>query len=249
VLLAGDELLRFADPAGRGGSWGAQLERAPFVGGQDNVPALEAAWDEAEKRGAVVVWIHGPQPVGIAPADALLQRWDRRPDGPRLVAFPLAPGPNRVLEALDGVAAVSSAVREGHVQEDLERLLESWSRPASLPVATRIRSEGSAPGDPASKTSDHLVRLWAREETLRLSAAPATLAAATELAAAYRLVTPVTGAVVLETAAQYQAAGLTPGSAANVPTIPEPETWALLVLVLCAAAYAARRRRSTWTAA
>jgi hypothetical protein len=249
VLVAGDDLLRFNDPAGRGGSWGTQLGRAPFVGGQDSVPALEAAWDEAEQRNAVVVWIHGPQPVGLAPTDALRQRWERRPDGPRMLSFPLAPGANRVLEALDGVRAVSAVVREGDVETDLVRLLESWSRPTSRPVATRLRVDEAAPSDRASKTSDHLVRLWARDETERLAAVPDTLAAATELAAAYRLVTPVTGAVVLETAAQYEAAGLTPGSAANVPTIPEPETWALLALALCAAAYAARRRRSGWTAA
>jgi len=213
------------------------------------VPALEAAWDEAERRGGVVVWIHGPQPVGLAPTDALLQRWERNPGGPRLVAFALAPGANRVLEALDGVAAVSAAVREGDVGTDLARLFESWSRPTPVPVAAWTRVEGALPGESATKTSDHLVRLWARQETLRLAAAPGTLGQATELAAAYRLVTPVTGAVVLETAAQYEAAGLTPGSAANVPTIPEPETWALVALAFCAAAYAARRRRSGWTAA
>jgi hypothetical protein len=249
VLVAGDELRRLGDPAGRGGSWGAQVERSPFVGGQDNLPALEAAWDEAERKGAVIVWIHGPQPVALSPADALLQRWERRPDGPRLVAFALAPGANRVLEALDGVAAVSVAVRERGVQQDLARVLESWARPTSVAVATRTRVEGAPPGDHATKTSDHLVRLWARDEAARLAAVPATLGAAAELAAAHRLVTPVTGAVVLETAAQYEAAGLTPGSAANVPTIPEPETWALVALALCAVGYAARRRRSSWTVA
>jgi hypothetical protein len=45
------------------------------------------------------------------------------------------------------------------------------------------------------------------------------------------LVTPVSGAVVLETKAQYQAAGLTPVDPLTTPAIiPEPESWALLIL-------------------
>jgi hypothetical protein len=247
VLLAGDDVLRFNDPAGRGGSWGAQLERAPFVGGQDNVPALEAAWDEAEAKGAVVLWIHGPQPVALSPVDALRQRWERRPEGPRLLLFALAPGANRVVEALDGIDAVSAPAREGAVETDLARLLASWAGPTAEVAVARTRAGTAPPVDAAARTSDHLVRLWARDEVLRLAAAPDTLAQAAALATGYRLVTPVSGAVVLETAAQYEAANLTPGTT-NVPTIPEPETWALVVLALAAAAYASRRR-NRWTAA
>jgi hypothetical protein len=62
---------------------------------------------------------------------------------------------------------------------------------------------------------------------------------AVALAAAYRLVTPVSGAVVLETRADYVANGLTPPDAAAVPTIPEPATWALLLLVLSFVAWLA----------
>jgi hypothetical protein len=40
----------------------------------------------------------------------------------------------------------------------------------------------------------------------------------------------VTGAVVLETAAQYRAAGLEPVEAGTVPTIPEPEMVMLLIV-------------------
>ena len=57
--------------------------------------------------------------------------------------------------------------------------------------------------------------------------------AAVSLATRYRLVTPVSGAVVLETKQQYDESRLTPVSQATVPTIPEPHEWALL-LVGCA---------------
>jgi len=60
-------------------------------------------------------------------------------------------------------------------------------------------------------------------------------AAAVALASRYHLVTPVSGAVVLETQQQYDESRLTPVSQAQatVPTVPEPHEWALL-LVACA---------------
>ena len=50
------------------------------------------------------------------------------------------------------------------------------------------------------------------------------------LAARYQLVTPVTGAVVLETEQQYRENGLKPVDAGTVPTIPEPEMVVLLIV-------------------
>lgn len=58
-----------------------------------------------------------------------------------------------------------------------------------------------------------------------------SLEEATQLAVAYQLVTPVSGAVVLETKQQYTAAGLTPVEPGTVPTIPEPEMVMLIVMV------------------
>ena len=51
---------------------------------------------------------------------------------------------------------------------------------------------------------------------------------AMQLAARYQLVTPVSGAVVLETQAQYQQAGLQPVPPESVPTVPEPSATVLL---------------------
>ncbi len=59
-------------------------------------------------------------------------------------------------------------------------------------------------------------------------------AEAVALATRYRLVTPVSGAVVLETKQQYETAQLTPVDQATVPTLPEPHEWALIIIA-CAA--------------
>jgi hypothetical protein len=53
----------------------------------------------------------------------------------------------------------------------------------------------------------------------------------------------VSGAVVLETDVEYLRAGLTPPDPTAVPTIPEPETWAMLVIACLAFAWAWRQRR------
>ncbi len=79
------------------------------------------------------------------------------------------------------------------------------------------------------ETSLHLARLWARDEVLRLAGAR-KFNEAMQLAARYQLVTAVSGAVVLETKAQYERAGLKPAEAATVPVVPVPETWMLMLL-------------------
>jgi PEP-CTERM motif len=99
------------------------------------------------------------------------------------------------------------------------------------------------------ETSDHLARLWAADRIDALlrapSGAPPTVAdrkQALALAAQYHLVTAVSGAVVLDTQAATDAvAGSDPET--NVPTVPEPETWALLALVALLLMLAVRARR------
>jgi len=91
----------------------------------------------------------------------------------------------------------------------------------------------------------HLARLWARDEVLRLAAAR-EFNEAMQLAARYQLVTAVSGAVVLETKAQYERAGLKPVDAATVPVVPEPETWMLMLFAFVMfVPRIVRRRRGT----
>jgi hypothetical protein len=68
-------------------------------------------------------------------------------------------------------------------------------------------------------------------------------AAAVALATRYQLVTPVTGAVVLETAQQYDESRLTPVTPATVPTIPEPHEWALILIACAGMVWLAWRHR------
>lgn len=81
----------------------------------------------------------------------------------------------------------------------------------------------------ATKVWDHLARWHTWREVLDNDRSEAT----TQKAARYQLVTPVSGAVVQETQAQYREFGLKqadPDSVPSVPSVPEPSS-ALLTLL------------------
>ncbi|MEX2607230.1 MAG: PEP-CTERM sorting domain-containing protein [Kiritimatiellia bacterium] len=114
-----------------------------------------------------------------------------------------------------------------------EKLRPRWRAVRELSI--------TEPAD-AVRTSDHLVRLWARDQIVRsLNEGSSRIESAQELGIRHQLVTPVTGAVVLETAAQYKANNLEPVNPDTVPTIPEPATW-LLALVLMGMIFWLRRQ-------
>lgn len=236
VVLAGDEPVRLG-VAERGGATASRealatrLAGARCVGGQDNLPALVRAWDLAsESPGGAVVWIHAPQPAELSSADALRQRYERRAKGPRIYAFQTRPGPNKLAESLDGLAGVRMAPRIGDLGDDLDALLGRLAGGERFIEFVRQRRspEGLRLEEPG-KTAAHIARLWARDEIERLRANRRTTEAV-QLAGGFQLVTPLSGAVVLESQAQFDAAGLTPVDPQTVPSIPEPGTYALLIL-------------------
>lgn len=217
-----------------------RAEKIEAGGGADNVAALARAWDVAAAgaRGAVV-WVHGPQPLLLQPIEDLRQRWERRPDGATFYSIQTEAGPDRVTEKLDGVAAFETVARTGKLQADLENLFARLSgrkrQLRFIRVSESAAQAAAANGKETKETSTHLARLWANDEVARLLAdrGKNRTDEAIELAARYQLVTPVSGAVVLETQEQYKQAGLQPVEPGSVPTIPEPE---MLVLLGVAAA-------------
>jgi hypothetical protein len=203
-------------------------------GGHDNVPALSRACElAASAKSGVILWVHGPQPMLLEPGEGLRQIFERSPNPPLLLELQTQPGPNRVLEKLDGLTSVRSILRLGEPGDDLSRLFKQWSSPAGALELVRERAAPAAANlpPPGTETSMHLARLWAAEEVSRLCAAR-HFADATQLAVRYQIVTPISGAVVLETQAQYQRAGLEPVSPESVPTVPEPSAGLLLLLGL-----------------
>ena len=216
------------------------LRGLEYQGGRGNGAALAHAWDwTAQGQGGAIVWVHGPQAVLTETAEPMLQRYQRRPDQVRLYDLEAVGGANLLAKAFDGTVPVTQVARLGSAGDDLVRLLQDWQRPALQAERKRAPALAQFPEKPL-KTSEHAARLWAFDEVARLMGSSQDKAAA--LAQRYQLVTPVTGAVVLETRAQYDAAGLEPVPPGSVPTVPEPETWAMLLVALLLLALRYRQR-------
>lgn len=220
------------------------IGKADFAGGRNNGPALAGALEALEAHAdAVLLWVHGPQPVVFRDsADRLEQVSGRLTRYPGVALYATEPGPNQLLPDTPWAWSARMLPRTGDVAADLSGYLAGlWSEArGGLAARTEIPAGTGnlAPG------SEHIARLWARDRVLTLMREnpEANREAATALAARYRLVTPVSGAVVLETQAQYEANRLTPAGQASVPTVPEPHEWALMLLAGLALLWLARRR-------
>ncbi|MEO2033357.1 MAG: VIT domain-containing protein [Planctomycetaceae bacterium] len=215
-------------------------------GGCDNLPALIEAWDVAVRKGSKdILWFHGPQPVSLTSADLLAQRFEYANAGITIHCLSTVSGPNRVLESLPAGADVLV------YRAQLDTLPEQVRKiPGGLPfVIERTAALVTENASAEMNGSDHLARLWANQEVHRAlrRGLPQERERATTLAVGHRIVTPVSGAVVLESQAQYDAAGLEPVDPQSVPTIPEPEVWLLLllgvILVVALVVHQSRSRR------
>lgn len=219
------------------------LEAFGFSGGRDNEPALREAVRRAKAGEAgEIVWIHGPQAVGLSQTEALLQMIERGSRLPVVHEVMAVTGPNRLSEALHR----SGALRRGPAlldpRADLTALLSRLSVERDE-TAWHWRRSASPPEGLGTPVWDHLARQWAIEAVdSPLSGIPETDRPA--LAARYQLVTRVSGAVVLETMEQFKRHGLKPVDANSVPQVPGvPEPSSALLVCLGAALAAGRRRR------
>jgi hypothetical protein len=221
-----------------------ELASFTFSGGRDNEPALREGIRLSREGNCPLVWIHGPQAVKLSQPEALLQQLKRGNVAPVIHDVEAVPGPNRLAEAIFRTGCVSRGPSLATPDEDFRKFLDgllggreertwNWKRSST--------SDGLA----GNKVWDQLARYWA--SLAAENGVPEKEAAArSELAARYQLVTPVSGAVVLETQQQYDEHGLTPAdgdATPSIPGVPEPST-GLLVILTTAAALMRRRRES-----
>ena len=209
------------------------LRSASFVGGQDNAPALAAAMQALEAdANARLIWVHGPQPVSfLGSATRLEQAMARLSRLPDITLYSVESGPNELLPDASWAWSARALPHSGSPQADLTAYLARVTGPT--PVLTVRRSQVQAV-DGLPKGTDQVARLWASERIIELMRSDATSNrnAAVALAAKYQLVTPVSGAVVLESSQQYAESHLTPANSATVPTVPEPNQWTMITIGL-----------------
>jgi len=214
-----------------------RIEKTDFGGGADAVEAVTKAWELAqEKPNSAIIWIHAPQPVELSSSVNLNQMWARRADSPIIYSLQSKLGRDVIEKNLSASNIVETVSRFGALGDDLSRHLNRISQQKRQFefIRTTEEAKGFKPLINAKETSAHLTRLWANDEIKRLLAnkSPANGKAALDLAIKYQLVTPVSGAVVLETKEQYDQFGLRPVEANSVPTIPEPEEYLLFGVVM-----------------
>lgn len=200
------------------------LEAVHFSGGKPNSGALIEAWKlvSSSPRGAIL-WLHGPEPSFGVPF-ALSNNFERHPGSPKVFSMQLNPGENHLVQHMARYPAFEKIRWQPGI---LNEMFERWAERTEEKRLVREQAKEIPAG--ARETSAHLMRIWAKDEVDRKVAVGQTQAATT-LALANKIVTPVTGAVVLENRAQYQAAGLTPEESGRVPTIPEPGETMLMII-------------------
>lgn len=246
------------------GAWRSRwLRGVRFEGGVEPGAALARAWDEAAKRPnpSAVLWIHGPTPKLLVDAEPLRQRFERRPDGPPLIGACIRPGPDALLDTLAGKRRIFALGDRGQFSAPYEgaalaaAVLQEVNESSGLPLGGREPAINGLYVDPAAVAAIPAEGLTTPAQRLAITTdvlhrwynggqKGKRLKEAQKLAISRRLVTPITGAVVLETKAQYDQHGLNADdNESSIPSVPEPATLAMLLAAGGAAGAAARRRR------
>lgn len=216
LRLAGDTVK--VCPASEPPAVAGWLRAQEFVGGQDATVALQDAVSALGAAGGTVLWIHGAQPESWHHPAALEQSVARRAGGARLIALQALSGPNVLLEKLGEAPHLRVLPRTGYFKDDLRRALDCLQNGAVVAERT-LRPDREKSG---TEVSSHLARLWAAEEVVRmLAGGQQNREAAVKLAVRMQLVTAMSGAVVLETQQQYDAAGLKAVDPNTVPRVSE----------------------------
>jgi hypothetical protein len=220
---------------------------ANFAGGRDAVPAFKAALQRLRKTATPVtlIWLHGPQPVELSGEDGVKQLLERSGSTTPVHALELEHGRNKLMEKLYDATPVFGGLRwsGGAGNELASALLSIRNGPTTK---ARISRTATAPAD-GKEVWDQLARQAVFGEVMAAfqgrDHVPADQA---KRAAQHQLVTPYSGAVVLENQQQYDRAGLKPvdeGSTPQIPTLGTPEPSRILLIMIGLTALGFRRRR------
>ncbi len=221
-------------------AWDAFTEDLKCVGGRPNLRTLLKAVASLGERGesAALVWVHGPQPVADETGDALAAALNKA-EKVRFFDLQVTEGPCAILESLPQSERIVSLTSEALAARRDGTFGKSGIVASALSGegwrATREKVAKNEVPQGAPLASKHLGRLWAAEETAHLykPGHPTTLSVAQELSLPWHIVTPVTGAVVLESQQQYEDNGLKQVNAESVPTVPEPSSVLCLAIAFC----------------
>ena len=201
-----------------------------YAGGCNSVPALERALTSLAGHGnPVLIWIHAPLPEDLGVPDALEQWERRRPGAIRFLDVAVKSGPNCLMEKHGGRLGLERVPVVGSLNDTLGYVARH------LRAGDVERSFALGEAGEGVEVSGHLVRLAVAKDVWKAaeSSRQAERDRFAEMASAVRVITPLSGAVVLERQEQYERHGLDPERHYEaVPSVPEPEEWALSIVAV-----------------
>lgn len=189
-----------------------------FVGGKDNWPALQNALETAaEKKNCAVLWIHGPQPLSqnLAEASAL-----DLVNKVALYDMQIGKGLNSISQRLplvdpSSLLSTKSIEYDSHY-DNFKAMLRDWEKGCKTFIVKR--ESCSAPPKSGmlkdAAIAAQITSLWAKGQ-LDAMLRNGQQQKAEIFAGRYRIVSPVTAAVVLESDADYVAFDLKRGDYKN----------------------------------
>jgi len=185
-----------------------------------------------EFDGHSILWIHGSQEILISSSTEIERQLERKPRKVRMHALQVGSGSSLLLHLLERSLELKVVPRHMDTREaDLSDFLkgESWRGETFGVGLERDLDESEGEG---YRARDLSARLWAFREAKRLYYGKGvdTHNESASVSASYQLVTPSSGAVVLENARQYEQAGLEPGKVKG-PSVSIPDTGSTLVLL------------------
>ncbi len=215
------------------------IDDTDFVGGVDNIAALTTALENSTKNQETILWIHGPQPIIFPASTAALEQFLERNGSviPQLIRYQSVAGRSYVLQEKALFETAHEIAPSGDAKSDLQALLSDITSDQPRWEIERTETNGTGPGSP------HIIRLWAADKLA--NGAPYRDDArdeAIDLAHRLNIITPVSGAVVLETEQDYDENGLPIPTSDEVPSVPEPHEWALIILLILFVGWTLHRR-------
>jgi len=181
-----------------------RLADSSSLGGQDNGAALAQAVQRGTEKGRSIniVWLHATQPVNFAGTDSL-QLITSAPSKVKLAEYQIEPGPNLVIKSLDQLSDFEQVPRINGAAGDLQSLF------ARLAGAAENHKIQRTPGFATSSVqlSSHpieLAQLDASDQILTQLSDKLKRENNGKMAESLHLVTPLTSALVLETADMYK---------------------------------------------
>jgi hypothetical protein len=202
-----------------------------LVGGHDFVPVLVEALDEYDFDEKVLyIWVHGDISYALSNPEPLEKILLRSPKKPNLIEFGTTKSTNILTTKSKELANFPQGKGAYLGLKNLSEFFRSINNPTTKIIFDVKENINTSEYQEGNK---HLARIWANQEIIKMGLLKELdINKAISLSATYQLVTPYVGAVVLENKSQYDQFNLKQVDASTVPSIPEPEEWALIIVII-----------------